>query len=233
MKNVIRFPTETETDLSCFQLFKTLTDQELIRLNLDMTSRIYERKDIVYHEGSRLTGFYCITKGILKLYKTGTEGKEQIFRFAQSGDIIGYRSLVCRELADATAKVIKEAALCHIPYNTFLILEQNNWQFSQYMLQIACQELYEANNYLTSISQKYVKENLAEVLLLLKQKFDPDNTNTLQIPLSREELANATGTVKEHVTRLLGEFSRQKIIEVKGCEIKLLDLPTLKRIAKH
>ncbi|MDX9882746.1 MAG: Crp/Fnr family transcriptional regulator [Prolixibacteraceae bacterium] len=231
MRSTIKRPTDEEADLSGFQLFKKLTDQEFAQLNFDKTCSLYKKGNIIYREGSRLTGFYCITRGILKIFKTGIDGKEQIIRFAKKGDIIAYRSLLSQELACTTAKVIDEAVLCHIPYQTLLYLIQNNWQFSHHMLQIVCRELREANDYITDIAQKTVRERLAEVLLLLKDNFNLDNTNTLQISLTREELANMVGTATESVIRLLSEFKQDKLIDLQGRKIKFLDTPKLTRVA--
>jgi len=99
------------------------------------------------------------------------------------------------------------------------------------MLQIVCRELREANDYITDIAQKTVRERLAEVLLLLKENFDLDNQNTLQISLTREELANMVGTATESVIRLLSEFKQDKLIELQGRKIKFLDIPSLQRVA--
>lgn len=231
MRSAIKRPSEAESDLSGFQLFKKLTEDEFNRLNFEKTCSIYKKGTIIYREGSRLTGFFCVTRGIIKIYKTGIDGKEQIIRFAKKGEIIAYRSLLSQELACTTAKVIDEAALCHIPYQTLLYLIQSNWQFSHHMLQIVCRELREANDYITDIAQKTVRERLAEVLLLLKENFDLDNHNTLQISLTREELANMVGTATESVIRLLSEFKNDKLIELQGRKIKFLDIPSLTRVA--
>jgi CRP-like cAMP-binding protein len=178
-----------------------------------------------------LTGFYCVTRGILKIFKTGIDGKEQIIRFAKKGDIIAYRSLLSQELACTTAKVIEEAVLSHIPYQTLLYLIQHNWQFSHHMLQIVCKELREANDYITDIAQKTVRERLAEVLLLLKENFELDNANTLQISLTREELANMVGTATESVIRLLSEFKQDNLIDLQGRKIKFVNVPGLTKVA--
>ncbi len=231
MRSVIKRPTEEETNLSGFQLFKKLNEDEFTRLNYDKTCSFFKKGTIVYREGNRLTGFYCVTKGIVKLFKTGVDGKEQILRFSKPGDIIAYRSLLSQELACTTAKVIEEAVLCHIPYQTLLFLIQSNWQFSHHMLQIICRELREANDYITDIAQKTVRERLAEVLLLLKDSFDLDNQNNLQISLTREELANIVGTATESVIRLLSEFKQDKLIELQGRKIKFLNIPALRRVA--
>lgn len=231
MRSVVKRPSEEDANLSGFQLFKKLTEEEFTRLNYEKTCSLYKKGTIIYREGSRLTGFFCVTRGIVKIFKTGIDGKEQIIRFAKKGEIIAYRSLLSQELACTTAKVIDEAALCHIPYQTLLYLIQSNWQFSHHMLQIVCHELRQANDYITDIAQKTVRERLAEVLLLLKENFDLDNQNTLQISLTREELANMVGTATESVIRLLSEFKNDKIIELQGRKIKFLDIPTLTRVA--
>lgn len=159
MRTMLKRPTDDDTDLAGFLLFKKLTDEELNRLNFEKSCSSYRKGTIVYREGSRLTGFYCVTRGIIKIFKTGIDGKEQIIRFAKRGEIIAYRSLLSQELACTTAKVIEEAVLCHVPYQTLLYLIQNNWQFAHHMLQIVCRELREANDYITDIAQKSVRED--------------------------------------------------------------------------
>lgn len=231
MRSSINRPTDEDSDVSGFQVFKKLNEQELTQLNYDKTCSMYSKGSIIYREGSRLTGFYCVTRGILKIFKTGIDGKEQIIRFAKKGDIIAYRSLLSQELACTTAKVIEETVLCHIPYQTLLYLIQSNWQFSHHMLQIVCKELREANDYITDIAQKSVRERLAEVLLLLKENFDLDNANTLQISLTREELANMVGTATESVIRLLSEFKQDQLIDVQGRRIKFINVSGLTRAA--
>lgn len=224
-------PSDDETNLSGFQLFKKLNEEEFARLNFEKSCAYYKKGTVVYREGSRLTGFYCVTKGIVKIFKTGIDGKEQIIRFAKRGEIIAYRSLLSQELACTTAKIIDEAVLCHIPYQTLLFLIQSNWQFSHHMLQIVCRELREANDYITDIAQKSVRERLAEVLLLLKENFELDHHNTLQISLTREELANMVGTATESVIRLLSEFRQDRLIELDGRRIKFINIPGLQKVA--
>lgn len=231
MRNSTEEPIPEETNLSEFKFFKHLNEDEIGRLDADKTCHTYKKGNVIYREGSRLTGFFCVTKGILKIYKTGIDGKEQIIRFVKKGDIIAFRSLLSQELACTTAKVIDDAVLCHIPYQTLLYLLQNNWKFSHWMIQILCRELREANDYITDIAQKTVRERLAEILLLLKDNFDVSDDNTLQITLTREELANMVGTATESVIRLLSEFKQDGLIDLKGRKIKLLDIPMLRRLA--
>ena len=231
MKNLQNFPTCEECIAKGHPIFKDLTPDELNSLNFDKGCSAYKRGNIIYHEGNRINGYYCVNSGIIKMYKTGIDGKEQIIRFAKKGDIIGYRSVLSRELACTTAKVIEDAVLCFIPSDSLFELVKENSAFAMTLMQLTCKELGEANNYITDIAQKTVRERLAEVLLLLKDQFDLDNDHVLKISLTREELANLVGTATESVIRLLSEFKSDDLIELQGRKIKILNLPGLQKVA--
>ena len=65
MRNALKRPTEDETNLSGFQLFNKLKEEEFNRLNYEKTCSLYKKGTIIYREGSRLTGFFCVTNGIV------------------------------------------------------------------------------------------------------------------------------------------------------------------------
>lgn len=212
-------------------IFNHLTREELDKLNFEKTTDLYKRGTVIYYEGSRITGCYCIQGGIIKIYKTGIDGKEQIIRFAKKGDLIGFRSVLSKELACTTAKVIDDAAACFIPSDTFIELIKANGNFSLELLQLTCRELGEANEYITDIAQKTVRERLAEILIRLQNDFGLDRNKVLQISLTREELANIVGTATESVIRLLSEFKQDRLIELSGRKIIILNEAGLTRIA--
>ena len=198
---------------------------------LNKITETYKRGSIVYQEGTRMKGFCCVQSGIIKIYQTGFDGKEQIIRFAKPGDIIGYRSVVSNEPACTTTEVIEEAILCHIPTEILLNLVKTNGNFAVELMKLTCKELGEANSYITDIAQKTVKERLAEILLHLDDEFGVDSQGVLNISLTREELSNIVGTATESIIRLLSDFKAQAYIEINGRKIKILDKPGLKYIA--
>lgn len=211
-------------------IFKHLTPDELEKVTFDKSTEHYKRGSIIYREGSRINGCYCIQKGIIKVFKTGIDGKEQIIRFARPGDIIGFRSVLSNELACTTAEVLDESSLCYIPAETLVFLVKHNGNFSMELMQLTCKELGEANAYITDIAQKTVRERLAEILIHLKNDFGLDENSILQISLTREELANIVGTATESVIRLLSEFKQDQLIELNGRKIKIRDEAGLIRI---
>jgi CRP-like cAMP-binding protein len=212
-------------------LFRYLTPDEIDLLNFEKEYRQYKRGDVLYNEGNRISGFFCIHNGIIKVFKTGLDGKEQIIRFAKSGEIIAYRSVLSNEVACTSAKVIEDARVCFIPSEILISFVKSNSGYAHELLKLACHELGEANSFITDIAQKTVRERLAEILLLLVNDFGLDDQKYLQISLTREELANIVGTATESVIRLLSEFKNDGLVELTGRRIKILNRKGLEKIS--
>ena len=71
-------------------VFRHLSEAELNGLPLHSVPDTYKRGAVIYQEGSRISGFYVVFQGVIKIYKTGNDGKDQIIRFAKPGDIMGF-----------------------------------------------------------------------------------------------------------------------------------------------
>ena len=227
----IHVPLCDSCSLETGSIFKYLTPDEVDALNFAKDFRQYKRGDILYQEGNRISGFFCIHRGIIKVFKTGFDGKEQIIRFAKDGDIIAYRSVLSNELACTSAKVIEDCKVCFIPSEILVSFIKSNPAYALELLKLACHELGEANSFITDIAQKTVRERLAEILLFLVNDFGLDNDQFLNISLTREELANIVGTATESVIRLLSEFKSDKLVELNGRKIKILNTKGLEKIS--
>lgn len=212
-------------------IFKHLNKEEVEKINFEKDFRHYKRGDILYQEGNRISGFYCINSGIIKVFKTGVDGKDQVIRFAKTGDIIAYRSVLSNEPACTTAKVIEDCQVCFIPTEILISFVKSNPSFALELVKLTCHELGEANSYITDIAQKTVRERLAEVLIQLINDFGLDEQKFLKISLTREELANIVGTATESVIRLLSEFKTDNLVELSGRKIKILNVKGLEKIS--
>ncbi|MEN9444928.1 MAG: hypothetical protein RIS47_1819 [Bacteroidota bacterium] len=226
-------PTCKDCILHHRTVFSSLKDEELDMVDYEKTCSHYKRGSVIINEGNRASGFYCVTAGVVKLYKTGIDGKEQIIRFSKKGDIFGFRSILSEEPVCLSAKAIQDTTLCYIPAHILIEMVRQNSDFAMSLMQRTCKELGEANNYILDIAQKTVRERLAEVLLILMDSFEVDEDGVLQIALTREEIANIVGTATESVIRLLSEFKQDKLIEIRGRKIKLIDIKGLERVANN
>ncbi len=227
----IHVPLCNKCALDSGSIFKCLTAEEIDNLNFQKDFRQYKRGSLLYQENNRISGFFCINSGIIKVFKTGFDGKEQIIRFAKAGDIIAYRSVLSNELACTSAKVIEDCQVCFIPSEILISFIKTNPTYALELLKLACHELGEANSFITDIAQKTVRERLAEILIFLVKDFGLDEEKFLNISLTREELANIVGTATESVIRLLSEFKSDNLVELNGRKIKILDTPGLEKIS--
>lgn len=105
---------------------------------------------------------------------------------------------------------------------------QKDGVLSMEIMKLLSDDLRKAEISITHLAQKPVRERLAEALLFIKETygFETDNS-TLNLKLSREELANLVGTATETVIRLLSEFKSDSIISLEGKKIKIISIHKL------
>lgn len=191
----------------------------------------YKKGETIFKQGAYAAGVYCINAGKIKLSMMGDEGKEQIIRMAKPGDIIGYKALLSGEKYNATAIAIEDTNICFIPKEIFLVILQKDASLSFEMMKVLSNELKRAEEKITHLAQKQVRERMAETILFLKETYGLDKDDHVNIQLSREEIANLVGTATETAIRLLSEFNKEHIIELSGKKIKILNHPKLVKTA--
>lgn len=178
--------------------------------------------DYIFHEGKYPSGIFCIHKGKIKLSRDGQEGREHIVRFAKEGDILGYKALITGGTYSASAVALDDCHICVIPRELFFEMIQNNPKLSMKMMEILANELNNAEERVMELAQKTVRERLAETLLILLETFGTEEDGeTINVSLTREEIANIVGTATESVIRLLADFKKSELIELKGRKIAI------------
>lgn len=212
--------------------FRELNEDEVKRLSQQKTCAFFKKGQIMLHEGARAAGVYCLHSGQVKLYRMGTEGREQIIRFGQGGDLLGYRSVLSGEALSASIQAISDTHACFIPKTLFFEFISENPKFSLEMMRKACHELGEAGKLITNLAQKSVRERLAEVLMILKDTFGETEDGFIDVALTREEIASMVGTVTETAIRILSDFKDSGLVVLKGRKIHIAKPNELLRIAQ-
>jgi CRP/FNR family transcriptional regulator len=192
----------------------------------------YKKGQTLFNEGSHPFGIYCINSGKVKLAHIGDDGKEQITRLLKSGDVIGYRALLSGDRYGASAVALEDTQVCFIPKEFFITLLKNDSSLALEMMRVLSDELHKTELKLTHLAQKPVRERMAETLLMIKETYgyEKDGT-TLDVRLSREEIANLVGTATESTIRVLSEFKKDNIVELDGKKIKIINHAKLVRTA--
>lgn len=204
-------------------ILKHFNGEELAELSHEKKMISFKKGDTIIEEGATPKGIYFLEKGTAKLFKLGFNGKEQIIRFTKEGDIIGYRSILSHQPFGASATAMDDTEVCFIPEKFFLKILEIHPKFAFDVLRRIAKELGESAETITFLAQKTVRERLAEVLILLENKLGVDKEGFINITLTREEMANLIGTATESAIRLISEFRTDKLIEVDGRRMKILD----------
>ncbi|CAM1333806.1 Crp/Fnr family transcriptional regulator [Tenacibaculum aestuariivivum] len=215
-----------------FNSLKSLTKNELIRIAGCKTSKIIKKGAVLFEEGEHINGVYCIKSGICKVSKMSDNGRDQIVNLVQKGDLLGERSLITDEASNLKAIAINDMEICFIPKDEIVKDLETNPKFTMDVLKNMASYLKNADNFIVDMAQKTVKQRLATMLLSLDQKFSKNEKGALDIPLSREDIANIIGTATESAIRLLSEFKKKKLIDLKGKEVFILNISELEKISK-
>lgn len=210
---------------------KALNKGELLRLAECKTSHTIKKGEHIFEEGDSVNGIYCISSGVCKLSKLSANGKDQIVKLVKAGELLGQRTLISEELANLSAVALEDMEVCFIPKSEVLNFFDTNNQFSRNLMKTICGDLKETSDHMVSISQKTVKERLAETLIYLEENFGKNPDGSLHIQLTREELAGMIGTATESCIRLLSDFNKLGLIELIGKKIVIKDIGKLRRIA--
>ncbi|WP_461490472.1 Crp/Fnr family transcriptional regulator [Pontibacter sp. HJ8] len=204
---------------------------ELEQLSATKSCFAYKKGQLIFHEGGKPSGLYCINSGKIKITKMGSDGKEQIVRLAKPGDMIGYRALMADSNYSASAVALDDAVICFIPRSQFLELISQNADFASGLMKLLSNALGEAEERMVQMAYKPVRERLAEALLLLQKTYkQQEGEDHFTISISREDLASIVGTAKETTIRLLSDLKEEQVITTKGSSITILDTEKLYKI---
>ena len=213
-----------------FNSLKSLTKDELMRISNCKTTRTIKRGEVIFSEGEKINGVYCVKDGICKLSKLSENGKDQIVKLNYKGDIMGQRSIVGEETSNLTAIALNDMEVCFIPKVEILSDLEKNPSFSFDLLKQMAQDLKDSDNTIVNMAQKSVRKRLADALIYIYTNFGVDKNYYLKVVLSREDYANIVGTATESAIRILSQFKSEKLISTSGKQIKIENLEALKRV---
>ncbi len=209
---------------------KALNKEELIKLADCKSTYTIRKGEAVFSEGENVNGIFCVREGVCKLTKLSANGNDHIVKLVAKGELLGQRSMISDEPVNLTAVALEDMTVCYIPKQEVMEFFNNNNRFSFQVMKTICGDLKEADDHLVTMAQKSVKQRLAETLLYLHETFGESEDKSLNLKLSREELAGMIGTATESCIRLLSEFNKAGYIALSGKKITVLNSSALRKI---
>lgn len=191
-----------------------------------MSTRKFERGDVIATPDDLSTKMYLLMSGHVHLVVTNNEGRRLVIATLEPGAIFGEGALATASDPNVFAEAADHSTLWVIPAGEARGLTMQYPILGWGMLQTYGQRLVQVENSLEDVAYKKLPERLASLLIDLVEK----GTNVIK-GVSHQALADYLGTYRETVSAILRDFKRQGLVELGYRRITLTDVEELKLTA--
>jgi CRP/FNR family transcriptional regulator, cyclic AMP receptor protein len=191
---------------------------------------VYPKGSLLFVEGEMPRGIFILCSGRAKLTTSSSEGKTLIVKIAEPGEVLGASATILGKPYEVSAETIEPAQLNFIKRDDFLKFLTTNAEACMHTAQQLSEKYHSAQREIRSLGlSQTTSEKLAKLLLDWCNAGGEETARgtRLKVLLTHEEIAQMIGTTRETVTRLLSDFKRKKIIDVKGSSVFILGKSTL------
>ncbi len=227
-------------------LFSDIKESELEKIRSFSTYKKYKKGEILFFDSEPYRGFYCLMEGTVKLYKISKEGREHIVHIVYPGNIFAEVPLFDKynEVKNNRAEypinamaIEDDTEVIIIPSLPFMDILDNNIDVCLKMLANFSKRLKTLNLHITSVSLQDVKRRLAQYILSelenqaknpkqktnLNSSHDTEEKLFIDLTISKYDLASLLGTILETLSRTFRKLQEEKVIEVDGKRIYILN----------
>lgn len=212
-------------------IFSDLAPEELSRIADLIVRRKYNKGEIIIMEGSRPESLVIIDRGRVKVFRNTHEGKEQILYIFTQGDFFGEKNLLKNQEATYNAEALEPTDICMIDKKAFQDLLRQYPDIGIKIIDELCGRMEKIESAVQSMGTKSIETRINGLLLDYTERYGQKSARGMlvELPLSREGIANFLGVTRETVSRKLSILQDEGIIESIGNKkILILDADSLK-----
>ncbi|HEY1262175.1 MAG TPA: Crp/Fnr family transcriptional regulator [Terriglobales bacterium] len=213
-------------------IFADLGPAETAHVVAAAQERNLSRRQTLFFVGDPIRQLWLLTAGCVKLMQVGPSGCEVILRVAGAGEVVGDFGFCARDTHRATAQALQpskvliwEAAVFDALSERFPLLRRN-------MLRVLNHRLNEMDERFREISTEKVAPRLSSQLGRLLLQMGNRVEGGIEISLSREELAQLTGTTLFTVSRMLSRWEQDGIVKARREAVLVCDSQALVEMAE-
>jgi CRP-like cAMP-binding protein len=193
----------------------------------------YARGEMLYIEGDAVQQVLVLTSGFSKITQVGLRGTEVILRLGVPGDVLGAVGLFSSGRHCTTAQAFRSCRVLAWDAPTFRTMVERFPVLHHNMVRILGAHLLELEERFREVATEKVGPRVARQLVrLLKQIGRPVN-GTFEIGLSREELAQMTGTTLFTVSRLFSAWEARGMVTPRREGVTICDLESLRAVSEE
>jgi CRP/FNR family transcriptional regulator, cyclic AMP receptor protein len=215
------------------RIFCNMSDTAVSALDAVKFTGLYPKGSLLFVEGEDPRGIFILCSGRAKLTTSSTEGKTLIVKIAEPGEVLGASATILGKPYEVSAETIEPSQLNFIKRDDFLRFLGTNAEACMHTAQQLSEKYHSAQREIRSLGlSQTTAEKLARLLLDWCDRGGEQTTKgvRLKVLLTHEEIAQMIGTTRETVTRLLSDFKRKKIIDVKGSSLFITSKPQLENM---
>ena len=195
-------------------IFSSLNHDELMNIAKLIKHKFYKKGEIIIHEGEKSNSITIINNGTAKACKFSPDGKEQIVYIFSEGDFFGEQNLLGERTAGYSVIALTDVKVCTLSKNDFWPLLYNYPDISIKIISELSERMYRLETAMQGMGVRNVDYRIATLLLEFAAKYGKksDEGIIIQMPLSREGIANYLGVARETVSRKLGQMEKDGLI---------------------
>ena len=210
--------------------FENVSTLEIETICTRKTEKEYSKGDIIIQEGEEILDFIYLKTGLVKLYRSGNNSKEQIICFALPLDFVSLLSIFSEKKYNYSVAALEDSVTCNIGLDEVKRIAAQNGTFALSLIEKVNKATDKIILDFLEVKQKRLYGRIAYILLYFSRNIY--KSNSFDLPVSRKEIAEYIGMTVENVIRSLSDLRKDGIIKIFGPNIEIIDEERLTRIAE-
>jgi len=223
----------TEELLERLPLFQRLSAADRKALAGVCEVKLYERGDEIFREGSPSDDFFFVVTGRVKVHKLTPAGKQVILEIMETGDPFGAVATFEERPFPATAVALVDTVSLRLPRTGFFELLEQHPTLVRGLLTGLTRRLIELTQRIAELSGGKIEPRLARFFVKLAEDKGVAAGDHIKIPmvLSRQELADLTGTTIETCIRIMSRWGKEQLVTTDEDGFTIVDRDALDVLA--
>jgi len=190
---------------------------------------LYRKHEKICKQGNDVTHAIFLVRGSAKLFIEGLNNRNIILYILKPPSYIGLLSFFETQTYSYSVSALEDTDVCFIELDVVKKLYIENHEFLLRLNKAFGKSVSNIMQKIISLNQKQIRGRIAENLIYLSKLHQ---SNSFNLGLTRKEFGEMAAISEENTVRLLSEFAKEHIINIKGREIEIVDLPLLKKISE-
>ncbi|MCP3958393.1 MAG: Crp/Fnr family transcriptional regulator [bacterium] len=196
--------------------------------------RSYRRGEKVLEQDQRTASFFILLQGRVKMTRTIPVGRNVVLSLFGPGDLFGSAAALSSQACDSSMVALEHALCLEVRREDLFRLFEERPELVGYLLPILTRHLVECGNCIVELSCHRVEPRFAQLFLKLADSVGEKKPSGVYVPvpLSRQELADMTGTSIETCIRVMSRWGKQGVVETEKGGFLVIDRAALRALAR-